>query len=109
MRWLCAIAAVPGLALSGPALAQPSSDHGWGWHMGWGWGGMILGTLTLLVVLGGLVVLAVLLARWLGAGSGREGPAGRPTPLEILQERFAKGEIDKQEFEDRRRALRGEA
>jgi putative membrane protein len=29
----------------------------------------------------------------------------RRTPLDILKERFARGEIDKQEYEERRRVL----
>jgi uncharacterized membrane protein len=36
--------------------------------------------------------------------SGSCRPAGR-TPLDTLKERFARGEIDKAEFEERRRAL----
>jgi putative membrane protein len=91
-----------------PALAQTDRDAMW--HMGWGWGGMLFGTLTMLVVLAGVVVLAALLVRWLGggAGHGHDVSPTRRTPLEILQERFAKGEIDKQEYEERRRVLKGE-
>ncbi|HEY7609199.1 MAG TPA: SHOCT domain-containing protein [Alphaproteobacteria bacterium] len=79
-----------------------------GW--GWGWGGMVFGTLTMFVFLAGVVVLAVLLVRWLGggAGHGHDPFSARRTALEILQERFAKGEIDKQEYEERRRVLKGE-
>jgi putative membrane protein len=33
-----------------------------------------------------------------------QGSAAR-TPLDILKERFARGEIDRQEFEERRRVL----
>ena len=63
----------------------------------------------LLALLSGvtLLVVVVLLVRWLGA-SGHGGvlhtPPGK-TPLDILKERFARGEIDKEEFEERRRVL----
>lgn len=54
------------------------------------------------------VVVVVLLVRWLGGGmhghSHNTQPVGKP-PLDILKERFAKGEIDKEEFEERRRVL----
>jgi putative membrane protein len=46
----------------------------------------------------------VLIVRWLGVGAGGQAPAGK-VPLDILKERFARGEIDKAEFEDRRRVL----
>jgi putative membrane protein len=50
----------------------------------------------------------VLVIRWLGGSgqfpAGPGGPSAR-TPLDILKERLAKGEIDVAEFEERRRAL----
>jgi putative membrane protein len=78
------------------------------WHMGWGWGHAIFGTLTMLAFWGGLVVLVVFLVRWLGGGTfpRQEPPPPRRTPLEVLQERFAKGEIDKPEYEEKRRLLK---
>jgi len=44
--------------------------------------------------------------RWLG-GSHGASPHSSPTktPLDILKERFARGEIDKEEFEKRRRVF----
>jgi putative membrane protein len=72
-------------------------------EMGWGWGGMIFGPIMMIVV----VVLVVLLVRWLGEpghGVTSHNPPGK-TPLDILKERFAKGEIDKDELEERRRVL----
>ena len=54
-----------------------------------------------------VVVVVMLLVRWLGTpgyGGALHNPSGR-TPLDILKERFAKGEIDQEEFEERRRVL----
>ena len=52
----------------------------------------------------GQVAAVVLLMRWLGAGAHAATPAGK-NALDILEERFARGEIDKDEFEERRRVL----
>lgn len=91
-----------------PALAQTSTQPGY-WHMGWGWGHMMFGGLTMLLFWGGLIVLIVLALRWLGVRSHPHdgGPPSKHTPLEILEERFARGEINQEEFEERRRVLRG--
>jgi len=110
--------AAMGLALAlvpGAAWTQAPSDtdrYVWGPHMmGWGggWYAMIFGPLFMLLFLAVLIAAVVLLVRWLG------GPWQDPTlphhtlpgrtPLDILKERFARGEIDKDEFEDRRRVL----
>ena len=53
-----------------------------------------------------VVVLVVLAVRWLGGSHGPSQPLSpTKTPLDILKERFARGEIDKEEFEERRRVL----
>ena len=57
------------------------------------------------------VAVVVILFRWLGGPwQGTYPPHQLPpsrTPLDILKERFARGEIDKAEFEDRRPVLGG--
>jgi putative membrane protein len=94
---------------SSPALAQPY-DRDWMWGGGpFGWGGMMIGGgLTMIIFWGGIILLVVLLARWLGGGSRQsESHPPRQTALEILQERYARGEIDKAEYEERRKTLTG--
>ena len=77
--------------------------HDWGW--GWG-GGMFFGPLFMI---GGpvlLIILVVVLIRWLS--DNRDSPGVRlRTPREILDERFAKGEIEREDYEARRKALGG--
>jgi putative membrane protein len=101
--------------LPGAVWAQTPSDaerYGWGPHMmGWGggWYAMIFGPFFMILFLAVLVAVVVMLVRWLGgplqgAIPPHQFPPAR-TPLDTLKERFARGEIDKAEFEDRRRVL----
>jgi putative membrane protein len=68
----------------------------------------------MLLIVVGIVALIVLLMRGVGYGShwyrhGDWPPYGRwqgRGALDILEERFAKGEIDKAEFEEKRSLLR---
>ena len=76
----------------------------WGYDgFGFGGGGMGIGML----VFWGLIIAAiVLLARGFGARSGASDTRVRvDTPLDILGERYARGEIGKDEFEQKRRDL----
>jgi putative membrane protein len=74
---------------------------------GYGWGGWFLGALMMLLFWGGLVALVVFAMRSWGGGQrpGSQGPNARS----ILEERFARGEISKEEFEERRRVLERDA
>jgi putative membrane protein len=73
-------------------------DYGLG-H-GYGFGGIFMVLWWVLVVVG-IVVLVIWLTK---ATSGRVG-AGRDKALDILKERYARGEIDEQEFEKKKRDL----
>jgi len=103
-----ATAILSSMLWAAPSLAQAYGERDFWWHPGWGWGHMIFGGLMMIAFWGGLILLIVVLVRWLGGGSASghaSSPASRQTPLEILQERFAKGEIDKEEYEERRKLL----
>ena len=76
-----------------------------GFGMGWNW--WVMG-LMMLLFWGGLVVLAVLLVRGLFPGGGQlpSGPAGHePTARQILDQRYARGEITREQFEQMKRDL----
>jgi putative membrane protein len=93
------------LFAASPASAQGFAEREW-WFSNWGWGYMPFGGVMMIVFWGGLILLVVLLTRGFGGAGYREPPSpGRQSPLEILQERFAKGEIDQKEYEERRQVL----
>jgi putative membrane protein len=97
------------LPVSAWAAETPAEPYTWGPQMMWGWYGMIFGPIFMILVLAVVIAAAVLIVRslggpWQGAAPPHYPPPGR-TPLDILKERFARGEIDKNEFEDRHRVL----
>ena len=82
--------------------------HGPGMMWGGGWGGWFMGPLMMLLFIALAVVMVVFLVRWLGShGAGLGGSEGttQSAPFDILKERFARGEIDQEEFERRKRVL----
>jgi putative membrane protein len=78
-------------------MAMMGWADGYGW-MGPGWIFMIL--FWALVIAGG-----VALVRWLGTRNSGGSDTRRRTALEILQERYARGEIEREEYEQKRRDL----
>jgi putative membrane protein len=77
-------------------------------HDSWYWWMPFHGLIWLLMV-AAIVVGVVVLIRYLWHGAGHPGPGlARSRALEHLDERYARGEIDRDEFFERRRVLRGE-
>jgi putative membrane protein len=78
----------------------------WGQYgMGWGWG--YFGVVHMLLWWALIVLGIVVLVKWLASGSARSrGEAIGGRALEVLKERYARGEIGKEEFEQKRRDLR---
>ena len=68
--------------------------EGYGWGMGWWW------------IIGPIIVLAVvwMVVKSMSKNSKANLPSGK-SALDILKERYARGEIDKEEFEKRRKEL----
>lgn len=79
--------------------------HGNGMINGW----MTMGPLMWIVMIlfWGLAIFGLICAvRWLaGRGSSSEGESSSQTPLEILKARYAKGEIDREQFEQMKKDL----
>ena len=75
--------------------------------MGWGYGTSWLGHIIMLAFWIAVVVGIVFLIRWLivSGRSGIQGPQLGDSALDILRKRYARGEINKQEFEEKKRDL----
>jgi putative membrane protein len=84
------------------AQERPYYDGGWGMHpMMWGaWG---YGMMFMMLIFWALVIAAVVLGiRWISA-QGKEPRSD--SAIEILKQRYARGEIDKEEFDSRKKDL----
>lgn len=68
----------------------------------WGWGGWSLMTVGMVAFWALLITAVVLVVRYLvtpdGAGAA---PQGRPSAEDLLAERYARGEIDADEYQQR--------
>lgn len=77
--------------------------YGW-WDGSAGpWQGMFFGPIMMII----FVVLTVLIIAWVvrALGRGSQSDAAAATPLDTLKQRFARGEIDRAEFDERRKIL----
>jgi len=88
-----------------PAFAE---TDGYGWHGGYmmnGYGHGWLGGLAMLAFWVIVIAVIVLAVRWIG--DRRKGEEQSPKALDILKERFARGELDADEYAVRSKALDG--
>jgi putative membrane protein len=86
---------MPALVLAQMWDGDDHMNGGWWWVMGIGW----LVFLAIVVVFGYLLIRHI--TQMSGAGQQRRGAE------DVLADRFARGEIDEDEFRRRRDALRG--
>ena len=123
-----AVATLPALAQqqgSTPTPSVPTAPYGYPYgHMMWAGGGsgrgpfLIIGPIVAVLAIIGLMAIFVWLVRWatrghpfLGHGFRHGGcpycggPGRGRAALDILDERLAKGEIEKTEFEEKRKLL----
>jgi putative membrane protein len=102
-RWLTGLVVI--LLAPASALGQ---ERTWEWQWSthpmmfmWGAGGLVM--MLMMLLIWGLVVAGLVVGlRWL-VGQGH--PVRHDEAQEILRRRYARGEIDKQEFDSRKRDL----
>lgn len=83
---------------NGPGMM---GGYGMGYGMGW-FGGIIMIVFWVAVIVG-----IVFLIRWLAVSTreGRREAKPEDSAIEILRKRYARGDISKEEFEERKRDL----
>lgn len=99
------------VGLGTPAWAQQvdplCANHATMWSSGWhGW---FMGPIMMIVFLAIAVAVVVLIVRWLGGSAhGSAGSTAAPErkqAIDILKERYARGDIDKEEYEEKRKVI----
>ncbi len=71
----------------------------YGWMGPYGWISMIIGLVFTVVILGGLVWLVVWAVRRSGTGSYSGGTPSGMSAKEIAQQRYARGEITREQYQ----------
>jgi putative membrane protein len=108
------LAAVFGLYPSARAVAQPWGGSGsciFGSWMTGGWGGGWFGMIFMILFWILIVAGAVALIRWIVRGTGGTSKLNTggwqpgPNALAILENRYARGEIDRDEFEAKKQDI----
>ncbi len=85
------------------------------WYPGWGWGGFAMMAVLFVLFVAVVIIAGIALVRYLRGSrqSGAASPPGEPErehgqerAEELLAERFARGEIDEDEYKRRLELLR---
>jgi putative membrane protein len=75
----------------------------YGMMNGYGWGWAVFVHMALWWVL--LILAIIVVARWLAGGSSKGSPPREESALDILKKRYARGEVGREEFEQKKRDL----
>jgi len=95
-----ALGLLSGVLIPTMAWAQ-ERPYDWGMHYMWGATG--IGMMLMMILFWGLIIVGLVFGiRWLVA-EGRESRSD--TALDILRQRYARGDISKEEFETRKREI----
>ncbi len=92
-------------------LSVQSGGYDWGMGsgmMGYGYGMSWYGHILMLIFWVAVIVGIIFLIRWLVVSShavGQGTSQGTDTALDILRKRYARGEINKEEFEEKKKDL----
>ena len=96
---------------AGDAFAYGGGYYGYGMGpgmMGWGYGGMgWLGFIFMIAFWALIIIGIVFLIKWLAglSGQGAHLTGKGEDALDILKKRYARGEINKEEFEEKKKDL----
>lgn len=90
------------MSLAAPAVAAPTDNWGRGFGHMWRGSHWIFGGLMMVVFWGVIIGLIVLAAH---GYSSRSNTTSQPNALDVLRERYARGEIDDEEYERRKAKL----
>lgn len=92
-----------------PTTQRGEYPPGWGPGMMGSWGYGMMGWFgpIMMLVFWGLIILAlILLIRWLwGISQSKTEVKESESPMDILKRRYASGEVDREEFEQKKRDL----
>ena len=97
------LTALLSLVVAAPVAAD-SVGGVYGHHM-WEGGGMFMGFGMMAIFLVAVVVIIIFLVKGLSGNSQSAPPSS--SALDILNERYAKGEIDTAEYEERKQKISG--
>ena len=71
------------------------NSYGGGWGMGFG-----------MLLMGVLIIIGIVALMRSTSGSGPHSPSHSKSALDVLKDRYARGEINKQEFEEKKRDVK---
>jgi putative membrane protein len=84
---------------------QQYPDQGWGWHGEWMWWMPFHGILWLIIVVGVVIgVIALIRFMW-RAGNRPRAERGGSSARDLLDLRYAKGEIGRDEYFEKKKDL----